>query len=142
MPQLLGVLNCRLEAGAPAGKMPAVRTNTHQRRNHGIMRFETDGARLNLQSFRESLAQAQPSDGLSLALQALWWDAKGDWERAHECAQERDDSGGMRVHAYLHRKEGDLSNADYWYRRCGVAPVRISLDEEWEMLARSLLLDA
>ena len=58
----------------------------------------------------ELIANPQPPDGLNLALQALWWDAKGDWDKAHERAQERDDiRAGMRVHAYLHRKEGDQS---------------------------------
>jgi hypothetical protein len=91
------------------------------------------------QAFRSSLAKPQPPAGLSLALQALWWDGKGDWEKAHACAQERDDIPGMRVHAYLHRKEGDHSNAAYWYRRCGSAPSTLTLDEEWERLARALL---
>jgi hypothetical protein len=94
---------------------------------------------LDLDSFRQSLAQAQPPQGVSLALQALWWDAKGDWEKAHECAQASDDEWGMRVHAYLHRKESDLSNADYWYRRAHAAASKSSLDEEWENLARSFL---
>jgi hypothetical protein len=94
---------------------------------------------MNLLSFKESIAQAEPPGGLSLALVALWWDAKGDWDRAHACAQERDDDAGMRVHAYLHRKEGDQSNADYWYRRCRAASPRISLDEEWTTLVKSFL---
>jgi hypothetical protein len=94
---------------------------------------------MDLQAFRESLAKPQPPAGLSPALQALWWDAKGDWDKAHERAQERDDAAGMRVHAYLHRKEGDQSNAGYWYRRCGVAPATSTLDEEWQELARALL---
>ncbi len=94
---------------------------------------------MNLQSFKESLAKSQPPDGLSYSLRALWWDAKGDWGTAHECAQERDDEAGMRVHAYLHRKEGDLSNAEYWYRRCRIARPTLRLDEEWEQLSQSLL---
>ena len=89
-----------------------------------------------------SVAKSQPPDGLSLALEALWWDAKGDWQKAHRCAQERDDQAGMQVHAYLHRKEGDLSNADYWYRRCHSAAPKVSLEEEWDTLARSFLLQA
>src|SRR5207247_9865693 len=68
-------------------------------------------------------------------LQALWWDAKGDWNKAHECAQARDDAAGMSVHAYLHRKEGDQENAGYWYRRIRRPPATVSLDEEWEELA-------
>jgi hypothetical protein len=94
---------------------------------------------LDLQTFKESVAQPQPPAGLSAALQALWWDAKGDWDKAHECAQEREDNAGMRVHAYLHRKEGDQSNADYWYRRCATKPSISTLDEEWEELAELLL---
>jgi hypothetical protein len=87
----------------------------------------------------DSVAEPQPPEGLSLALQALWWDAKGDWKKAHERAQERDDVAGMRVHAYLHRKEGDQSNAEYWYRRCGATPAISTLDEEWDELARKFL---
>ena len=93
---------------------------------------------MDLPSFKQSLAKAAPPADLSFALQALWWDAKGNWDKAHECAQERDDADGMRVHAYLHRKEGDLSNAGYWYRRCGASPFAGSLAEEWETLVQSL----
>ena len=64
--------------------------------------------------FERSLEAAAPPATLHLALQALWWDAKGDWDKAHECAQARDDAAGMSVHAYLHRKEGDASNAGDW----------------------------
>lgn len=95
--------------------------------------------KLDLQTFRASTAQQQPPADLSLALQALWWDAKGDWNKAHERAQARDDAAGMHVHAYLHRKEGDHANAAYWYRRCGAAPSRLTLDEEWDELARAFL---
>jgi hypothetical protein len=94
---------------------------------------------MDLRTFKDSLSQPQPPAGLSPALRALWWDARGDWDKAHECAQERDDAAGMRVHAYLHRKEGDQSNAGYWYRRCGVAPATSSLAEEWEAIVRALL---
>ena len=94
---------------------------------------------MDLLSFKESIAQPQPPAGLSAALQALWWDAKGDWNKAHERAQERDDAAGMRVHAYLHRKEGDHSNAGYWYRRSGTTPSVLTLDEEWDEMVRGLL---
>ena len=94
---------------------------------------------MDLRSFRNSITKPQPPGGLSIALQALWWDAKGDWEKAHECAQEGDDPAGMRVHAYLHRKEGDHSNAGYWYRRCRTPPSTAGVDEEWEELALALL---
>lgn len=94
---------------------------------------------MNAQDFKNLLSEPQPPAGLSPALRALWWDAKGDWDKAHDCAQERDDADGMRVHAYLHRKEGDQSNAEYWYRRAGASPSRVSLDEEWEQLTEMFL---
>jgi hypothetical protein len=97
---------------------------------------------VDLQSFKNSLAMDQPPEGLGFALQALWWDAKGDWDKAHECAQARDDAPGMSVHAYLHRREGDQDNAGYWYRRVRKPPVTASLEEEWEELARALLAEA
>ena len=96
---------------------------------------------MDLESFTKSVETAEPPSGLSLALQALWWDAKGDWHRAHHCAQQRDDEHGMWVHAYLHRKEGDLSNAGYWYRRCRRTPPKVCPEAEWESLARSFLAE-
>src|SRR5262245_57448885 len=95
---------------------------------------------MDLEAFRKSIAKPAPPDGLSLALQALWWDAKGDWDKAHDRAQEREDQAGNHVHAYLHRKEGDQSNAAYWYRRSGAAPSTLSLAEEWEELVRAAFL--
>ena len=106
--------------------------------NTGTGRSDKD---LDLRSFRRSIAALQPPDGLSIALQALWWDAKGDWQKAHECAQQRDDHAGIRVHAYLHRKEGDQSNAAYWYRRCRMSPATGTLDKEWEQLVLALLVE-
>jgi len=97
---------------------------------------------MDTQEFCQSTNLANPPDGLTFALQALWWDAKGDWGKAHECAQARDDAAGMSVHAYLHRKEGDPDNAGYWYRRCRKAPATVTLEEEWEGLARALLAEA
>ncbi len=94
---------------------------------------------MNLQGFKTSVAGHEPPDGLDPALKALWWDAKGDWHKAHECAQAKDDKQGQWVHAYLHRKEGDLSNAGYWYKRAGKPVSAVSLDAEWEAIARALL---
>lgn len=91
---------------------------------------------LDLDTFLASLAAHAPPSGLSDVLQALWWDAKGDWDRAHEFAQARDDEAGAHVHAYLHRKEGDQSNANYWYRRAGVPPFAGTIEAEWQSLAR------
>ncbi|MCX7304725.1 MAG: hypothetical protein NTV73_10355 [Hyphomicrobiales bacterium] len=94
-----------------------------------------------LETFKASLANPEPPPGLSLALQALWWDAKGDWDKAHERAQERDDAAGAHVHAYLHRKEGDQSNAEYWYRRARATPSTLTLNAEWEDLVRKFLAE-
>ncbi|MBS0559394.1 MAG: hypothetical protein JSR21_05005 [Proteobacteria bacterium] len=94
---------------------------------------------MDLAAFRASVAGAAPPDGLSLPLQALWWDAKGDWDRAHQCAQDDPGATGSAVHAYLHRVEGDLSNAGYWYRRAGRTPRTDALAEEWQALASELL---
>ena len=75
---------------------------------------------MNLEEFSDSVAEEQaPPAGLSIPLAALWWDAKGDWARAHSLVDELETQAGMAVHAYLHRKEGSASNADYWYARRG-----------------------
>ncbi|HEU5097559.1 MAG TPA: hypothetical protein VFU22_00835 [Roseiflexaceae bacterium] len=89
--------------------------------------------------FKESLAAPTPPEGLSNALRALWYDAKGDWAKAHEQAQAQEDAAGAWVHAYLHRKEGDLANAAYWYRRAGQAVATQPLEAEWDVLATVLL---
>ena len=94
---------------------------------------------MDLQSFKQSMLGSEPPEGSSLALQALWWDAKGDWDKAHDCAQAREDKAGNHVHAYLHRKEGDASNAAYWYRRAGAPFPEVSLDQEWQELVQVFL---
>ena len=94
---------------------------------------------MDFDAFRRSLSASEPPAGHAPALQALWWDAKGDWDKAHDCAQAQDDAAGAWVHAYLHRKEGDAANAGYWYRRAGRAAARHDLDEEWTAIARALL---
>jgi hypothetical protein len=91
---------------------------------------------------RRSIDQAAPPAGLPLAVQALWWDAKGDWDQAHACAQADPGRDGAAVHAYLHRKEPDPANARYWYNRAGRAPATGSLEDEWESLAAMLLRHA
>jgi hypothetical protein len=90
-------------------------------------------------AFNASIAQDAPPTGLSLALQALWWAAKGDWQKAHECAQAQDDTTGAWVHAHLHREEGDLANAGYWYRRAGKPVASDALAVERDAIARALL---
>ncbi|MFO7168033.1 MAG: hypothetical protein DIU80_008380 [Chloroflexota bacterium] len=96
---------------------------------------------MNLADFRASLGADAPPQGLSHALQALWHDAKGDWDAAHSCAQQQEDAVGAWVHAYLHRKEGDLGNAGYWYRRAGKPAASGSLEAEWEAIASALLAE-
>jgi hypothetical protein len=89
--------------------------------------------------FRKSFNGAEPPAELTPALLGLWWDAKGDWTRAHESAQQDEGSAGSWVHAYLHRKEGDHGNAAYWYGRAGKPVCRQPLDEEWLSIVRDLL---
>ena len=90
-------------------------------------------------TYQGSLAGASPPPVLSLAAQALWWEAKGDWHLAHQCAQKQADAEGAWAHAYLHRVEGDLSNAGGWYRRAGRPLSTASLQKEWETIAQALL---
>jgi hypothetical protein len=94
---------------------------------------------MTLQEFRESLRLGEPPLGISAALAGLWWDAKGDWKRGHESAGEDEGPAGAWVHAYLHRKEGDLSNAEYWYGRAGKKPATGALADEWDQIAGELL---
>ena len=94
---------------------------------------------MTLDEFRKSLAETEPPAGLTLALAGLWWDAKGDWTRAHESAQQEEGRDGSWVHAYLHRKEGDQGNAAYWYRRGDKPVCREPLDTEWLSIVSALL---
>jgi hypothetical protein len=94
---------------------------------------------MNVDDFKSSVNGSEPHNGLPATLQALWWDAKGDWARAHSLVDELETPEGMSVHAYLHRKEGDASNADYWYRRAGRGFHRPALEDEWGALAEGLL---
>jgi hypothetical protein len=95
--------------------------------------------KMTLDDFRQSLTATEPPTGLSLAVTALWFDAKGDWTRAHESAQQDEGKDGSWVHAYLHRKEGDQSNATYWYSRAGKPACREPLDAEWGRIVEALL---
>lgn len=86
------------------------------------------------EDFNQSLNMDEPPAEAKRNLKALWYDAKGDWHKAHEIVQETSGFEGDWIHAYLHRKEGDLGNAGYWYSRVGKVRPNISLHEEWEML--------
>jgi hypothetical protein len=94
---------------------------------------------MDLREFRKTLEKDRPPQGLNCALAGLWWDAKGDWRKAHESAQQDEGPAGAWVHAYLHRKEGDSGNAGYWYRRAGQIFCRKPLEDEWQAIAEDLL---
>jgi hypothetical protein len=85
---------------------------------------------MTVDDFRKSITATEPPAGLTPALAGLWWDAKGDWTRAHDSAQQDEGVEGAWIHAYLHRKEGDQGNAAYWYRRAGKPVCRDTLDAE------------
>ena len=100
-------------------------------------------AQMSFEELQQSIARdAAPPAGTSLALQALWHDARGDWESAHGCAQDDHSRDGSWVHAYLHRKEGDVGNAGYWYSRAGrPLPAKgLPLDAEWAEIARDVIV--
>lgn len=88
------------------------------------------------QSFRESLQYAEPPSALNIVLRSLWYDAKGNWHKAHDLINDLTDPDAAHVHAYLHRKEGDAGNARYWYSRAGQSPCNSSLQDEWEELVQ------
>jgi len=97
---------------------------------------------MSFEEFQQAVARdAVAPAGLSGALRALWHDARGDWDGAHDCAQEDTSRDGAWVHAYLHRKEGDEGNAGYWYARAGrPMPAKdVTLEAEWAAIARELL---
>jgi len=96
---------------------------------------------MTVDEFRSTAAAGIRPEGMTPALQALWEDARGNWSSAHDLAQNIDGKTGAWVHAYLHRKEGDASNAGYWYRRAGQPPAEDSLEKEWERLVKVLLED-
>ena len=94
---------------------------------------------MEVNEFLESLKLESPPLGLTAPMAALWWDAKGDWAKAHGLVDELESKDGMAVHAYLHRKEGEQWNADYWYKRAGRTHHRAELQDEWHALFHALL---
>ena len=99
---------------------------------------------MDLKEFQTTLAEAKPPAGVSVPVLALWHEARGnwaasEWERAHEILQDCSGSDAAWVHAYLHRREGDIPNARYWYSRAERAPQDGSLEQEWADIALALL---
>ena len=94
---------------------------------------------MNLAAFKESKAGKTPRDGLSPALTALWWAGKDDWDKAHRIVMDEDSADCAWVHAYLHRVEGDIGNAGYWYRQAGRKAATGELAAEWDAIAAALL---
>jgi hypothetical protein len=89
--------------------------------------------------FKASLSGAAPAPGLDAPLAALWWAAKGNWDGAHKIVQDETSADAAWVHAYLHRVEGDLGNAGYWYRQAAKPVAAGSLETEWEKMVSALL---
>src|SRR4051794_21991319 len=96
---------------------------------------------MTIADFKSSLSGPMPAPSLSPPLAALWWAAKGDWTKAHEIVQDEQGVDAAWVHAYLHRVEGDLGNAGYWYRRAGKAAAAGPVAAEWDRLVAALLMD-
>jgi hypothetical protein len=94
---------------------------------------------MTLAGFQRTLAHKVPPRGLSSQLTALWWAKKGDWDQAHRLAMDDPSGEAAWVHAYLHRVEGDLGNAGYWYRRARQPTAQGALDAEWAAIVTELL---
>jgi len=94
---------------------------------------------MQLYEFKESLSAHEPPANVSVYLQALWFDAKKDWDKAHQIVQDISDKKASWIHAYLHRKEGDVFNSEYWYNRAAKKRPNIPLDKEWEEIAETFL---
>jgi hypothetical protein len=94
---------------------------------------------MTLHAFTRSVLENKPPTPLTPSLQALWWAAKDDWERAHQIVMAHDDRDCAWVHAYLHRREGDLPNARWWYNESKRPVATGSLDNEWSAIVRALL---
>lgn len=89
--------------------------------------------------FKSSLSESVAPQGLSVELESLWYDGKGDWNQSHEVIQDINSKNAAWIHAYLHRKEGDVGNAQYWYSRAGKMMPKVGLEEEWKLLVENFL---
>jgi hypothetical protein len=94
---------------------------------------------MQFETFQQSITSTTPPVNLPVYLLALWYDAHGDWHAAHHLVDHLHDNTACWVHAYLHRKEGDIGNAGYWYNKANKKIPAISLAEEWENIVKALL---
>ena len=94
---------------------------------------------MQFETFQQTLKEDAPPGDVTVQLTAMWYDARGNWNKAHSMVDNLNDSTSCWVHAYLHRKEGDTGNADYWYRKAGKKRAEITLQEEWEIIVQALL---
>ena len=94
---------------------------------------------MDFNEFKQSLQEVHPPKYLSVYLESLWFDAKGYWEKAHDLVDDLPGVDAARVHAYLHRVEGDEANASYWYSQAGEKKPSYSKEEEWEILVNQFL---
>jgi hypothetical protein len=94
---------------------------------------------MDLSFFKKSLAGNTPPENITMYLKALWYDKKGDWDNAHDLIQDLPDKNAAWIHAYLHRKEGDVGNAGYWYSLAGKERFLGPIEEEWEEIVAALI---
>ncbi len=101
--------------------------------------MEESLVKMKFEDLIDSLKEEQPLPTLSVEIQSLWWARKGNWEKAHELAQEANSREGDWIHAYLHRQEGDLGNAGYWYSRANRKITNKNLSAEWEDMVKTFI---
>jgi hypothetical protein len=94
---------------------------------------------MDMDFFKKSISGNEPPSGSSVYLSALWYDAKGNWHKAHNLIQDIENKNASWIHAYLHRKEGDASNAEYWYSKAGKKKPSVPLPQEWEQITENFL---
>lgn len=94
---------------------------------------------MQFETFQQSIKAATPPVNLTVCLLAMWYDGQGDWKKAHSLVDSLEDDTACWVHAYLHRKEGDTWNADYWYRKAGRKRPDIGLQQEWDLIVKAIL---
>ncbi len=94
---------------------------------------------MQFETFQQTIKEPSPPEGITVYLSAMWYEGHGNWDKAHSMVDHLEDTIACWVHAYLHRKEGDTWNADYWYRKAGRKRPDVSLQQEWEIIVKALL---